>query len=102
MFDEYKTEPNDEKILAILSEYKIVHVRRKELIAGRSMVYDVFDIGAYRTILTRSTSGIQYATCNCTGFYFKTKCKHTHYAIIKKGDSTPHGIATITIQNKEK
>ena len=63
-----------------------------ETVDGRVMMYDVFDIGPYRTILT-SSKEISFATCNCKGFHILTKCKHIHYALLKKGESTPHGLA---------
>jgi hypothetical protein len=90
--EKYKIQATDDMVLDMLRDYRFVHERKVETINGRQMTYDTFDIGQYRTILT-SSKDIEFATCNCRGFHILTKCKHIHYALLKKGESTPHGLA---------
>lgn len=90
--ERFKIQAADDMVLDMLRDYRFVHEQKTETIAGRVMTYDVFDIGPYRTIFT-SSKEISFATCNCKGFRILTKCKHIHYALLKKGESTPHGLA---------
>lgn len=90
--DRYRIQAGDTIVEQMLYGYRFVHEQKVETVAGRTMTYDVYDIGPYRTILT-SSKDIEFATCNCKGFHILTKCKHIHYALLKKGESTPHGLA---------
>lgn len=90
--DRYRIQAGDTIVEQMLYGYRFVHEQKVETVAGRTMTYDVYDIGPYRTIITQGEN-ISFATCNCRGFRILTKCKHIHYALLKKGESTPHGLA---------
>ena len=87
--DRFKIQARDDMVIDMLRDYRIVHIRKKETVAGRTMTYDIFDIGPYRTIITQGED-IFFATCNCKGFHILTKCKHIHYALNKMDGLTPH------------
>lgn len=88
--DRYRIQAGDTIVEQMLRGYRFVHERKVEYVNGRTMTYDIYDIGPYRTIITQGVD-ISFATCNCKGFHILTKCKHIHYAIIKMDGSTPHG-----------
>jgi hypothetical protein len=90
--DRFKIQAGDTIVEQMLRDYRFVHERKVEYIENKTMTFDLFDIGPYRTIITQGDD-ISFATCNCKGFHILTKCKHIHYALNKMGDSTPHGIA---------
>ena len=88
--DRYRIQAGDIIVEQMLYGYRIVHERKEETVAGRTMTYDIFDVGPYRTIITQGED-IFFATCYCKGFHILTKCKHIHYVLNKMDDSTPHG-----------
>ena len=90
--DRYKIQAGDIIVEQMLYGYRFVHEQKQETVAGRTMTYDIFDIGPYRTIITKGED-ISFATCNCKGFHILTKCKHIHYALNKMSGSTPRGTA---------
>ena len=90
--DRYRIQAGDIIVEQMLHGYRFVHEQKGETVAGRTMTYDIFDIGPYRTIITQGED-ISFATCNCKGFHILTKCKHIHYALNKMSDSTPHEVA---------
>ena len=90
--DRFKIQAGDTIVEQMLRGYRFVHERKVEYIENKTMTFDLFDIGPYRTIITQGED-ISFATCNCKGFHILTKCKHIHYALNKMGGSTPHGTA---------
>ena len=85
----FKIQARDDMVIDMLKNYRFVHGRVVQLVAGRTMTYDRFDIGPYRTIITQGEN-ISFATCNCKGFRILTKCKHIHFALMKMDGPTPH------------
>ena len=84
-FADYTTQAKDDAIITELAPHVRHHSTSNEVIAGRPMEYQVFCIKQYVVVVTSCTShNIAYATCNCIGFYYKTRCKHTHYSILKR------------------
>ena len=94
--ERFKIQAGDDMVEQMLRDYRFVHERKVEYIENKTMTFDLFDIGPYRTIITQGED-ISFATCNCKGFHILTKCKHIHYALNKMDGSTPHG----TVQHKQ-
>jgi len=90
--ERFKIQAGDTMVDQMLRDYRFVHEQKVETVAGRTMKYDIFDVGPYRTIITQGDD-ISFATCNCKGFHILTKCKHIHYALNKMGGLTPHETA---------
>lgn len=88
-FEDFKTKYKDEKVFSELSPFLKNEGQYTEITNGSQMTRYLFDIKDYRIVLTICEErNIEYGTCNCTGFFYSQKCKHIHFAILKKDGFT--------------
>lgn len=90
-FEDYMTQYTNEKVISDVSGYVKGNMTNTEIVNGLFMTYDIWDIKEYRIVLTSCTErNIAFGTCNCTGFFYQKRCKHIHYAILKKLETVHH------------
>ncbi len=84
-------------------EVEIINIgSRKRIINDELYLVVIADVagstgGVYRVLVYRSkTSGRDWSSCNCTGFLFKSRCKHV-YAV----EERDHNIKTLSVESKK-